>query len=154
MPRDARALGTRHPITLRRATSRDAEFVYRLSEVCMRGYAEQTWGYWDEDAARSSFRVATHRIVQSRERDIGCLAIEERDDALWLLRIYLLPRYRRHGIGSALVARAVKRALMRGKPLRLKVLRINPAVTLYRRAGFRIIARTKTRYVMEWLPPD
>jgi hypothetical protein len=34
------------------------------------------------------------------------------------------------------------------------VLRINPAVALYRRAGFRVIARSKARYVMEWRPSD
>jgi GNAT superfamily N-acetyltransferase len=95
-----------HPITLRRATSADAEFVYRLTEACMRGYVERTWGRWDEVAARASFKASTHRIACLGARNVGCLALEYRDDALWLLRLYVLPRYQRRGIGSDLLGRA------------------------------------------------
>jgi hypothetical protein len=34
-------------ITLRSATTDDATFALHVTEVCMRAYAEQTWGTWN-----------------------------------------------------------------------------------------------------------
>ena len=60
--------------------------------------------------------------------------------------------YQRRGIGSKLVERLLAEARSARLPLRLRVLRVNPAFRLYQRMGFRVVEATPERYFMEHLP--
>jgi ribosomal protein S18 acetylase RimI-like enzyme len=137
-------------VTLRPAVPDDAEFVLRVTEACMRAYAEQTWGAWNEALTRASFDPATHRIIQCDEQDIGCLALHEWDDHLDLDKLYILPAYQNRGIGTRLMDDIVAQAAAAGKPVRLSVLAVNPARRFYERAGFVVTQSTAERHYMEW----
>ena len=50
-------------ITLRDATIQDWAFVAALTETCMRGYCEQTWGEWRPDD-RDSFDAGMHQVIR------------------------------------------------------------------------------------------
>jgi ribosomal protein S18 acetylase RimI-like enzyme len=137
-------------VTLRPAASDDAEFVFRVTEACMRAYAEQTWGAWNEAITRASFTPATHRIIRCDDQDIGCLALHEREDHLDLDKLYILPAYQDRGIGTGLIRDITARAASAGKPVRLSVLAVNPARRFYERAGFTVTQSTAERHYMEW----
>jgi GNAT superfamily N-acetyltransferase len=137
-------------ITLRPADAADAEFVYRLTEACMRAYAVATWGRWNEDATRASFRPATHRIVQVDDRDIGCVALEQANDHLFVDSLYILPDWQNRGIGTGVMRDVVAAARAGGKSLRLNVLAANPARRFYERMGFVVTQSTPERHYMEW----
>jgi ribosomal protein S18 acetylase RimI-like enzyme len=137
-------------VTLRPAVSDDAEFVFRVTEACMRAYAEQTWGAWNEAITRASFTPATHRIIRCDDQDIGCLALYEMGDHLDLDKLYILPAYQNRGIGTALIRDIIARAAAAGKPVRLSVLAVNPARRFYERAGFVVMHSTGERHYMEW----
>ena len=66
--------------------------------------------------------------------------------------IYILPEYQNHGIGTYLIRQVIDNAHHEKKPVRLHVLKVNPAVGLYKRLGFRAISETDTHFVMEFLP--
>ena len=53
--------------------------------------------------------------------------------------IALLPRYCNRGIGTRLLRELQSEAAAAGKPLRIHVERVNPALRLYERLGFRQI---------------
>jgi hypothetical protein len=84
-------------LDLRPAVPADAEFVFRLTEACMRRYAEQTWGQWNEALTRDSFVPATHQIIQYGGEDIGCVELIESSDELRLAKLYIWPDYQNQG---------------------------------------------------------
>lgn len=61
-----------HNVSLRAATSEDAAFALRVTEACMRVYAEQAWGNWD---GRADFHLAFDEVIQLAGRDIGLIAL-------------------------------------------------------------------------------
>ena len=66
-------------LSLRSVTDDDYEYLYALNERTMRGYAEQTYGAWNEETARRIFaerwRPETIKIVQIDGQDGGMLEV-------------------------------------------------------------------------------
>jgi ribosomal protein S18 acetylase RimI-like enzyme len=136
-------------IVLRPATLDDADFVYRLTEACMRRYAERQWGKWDEGRTRRSFQPVTHQIIQFEGNDVGCLEVIESRTDFDLNKLYVLPRYQNRGIGSYVLQQIISRASATKRPLRLSVLVVNRAARrLYERLGFSVSRSTRERHYL------
>lgn len=138
---------------LRDATAADAELAFAITVAAMRGYAEATWGPWDDAAERRKhllqFTPHTHRIVLVDGEPAGLVAVEDEPDQHWLVKLYLLPRHRGRGLGSALLRQVIDRAASAGKAVRLRVLRVNTgARRLYARHGFVVVDETPERIFM------
>ena len=86
-------------------------------------------------------------------QDIGVLTVSDRQDALFVERLYILPAYQGRGIGTQLLRSIMARAFDRGLPVRLHVLKVNPARRLYERLGFTQVRETETSFVMEATTP-
>ena len=84
---------------------------------------------------------------------MGCIALIDEADALMLEKLYILPSHQRRGIGTLLLGRVIERAHASGKPIRLRVLRVNPARQLYERNGFKVDRSTDERYFMSYAAP-
>jgi ribosomal protein S18 acetylase RimI-like enzyme len=139
---------------LRAATADDTERVYAITRDAMRGFVEQTWGCWDEAEQRrrhgESFTPSKHRIVDIGGVAAGFIAVEILPVHVSLVKLYLLAAVRGQGIGSALLAQIMGEADARGRPMRLRVLRVNTrAQALYARYGFCVVEQTPQRLVME-----
>jgi GNAT superfamily N-acetyltransferase len=140
-------------ITLRPATSGDREFLYTVVRESMGEYIEQTFGAWDEKAQLARFDTSTppeaHEIVLLDGEPIGCLKVRHTPVAVHLDRVFLLPPFQRRGIGTRLIQEQIGVAAAKDLPLRLQLLRVNPARRLYERLGFRLTGQTGTHYLME-----
>jgi ribosomal protein S18 acetylase RimI-like enzyme len=138
--------------SLRPATESDLDPMMRIGHEGIRPYVEQLWG-WDqidqERRFRESFDLASISIVRVEDRDVGYLKLEHHDDHVFLAGIYLDRACRSSGIGSELIVDLLKSCRDLRKPLRLRVLRPNPAQRLYRRLGFRAVEETETHIDME-----
>src|SRR5689334_1376274 len=116
---------------LRPATAVDRDWLWQVKSRCMRNYIEQTWGLWDEDAQRASFtdrfELGEINIIVSGGRDVGFIAALNEPDVIQLFNIMIAPEYQNQGIGTAVLMhlQAVARAL--GVPIKLQVLKVNPA---------------------------
>jgi ribosomal protein S18 acetylase RimI-like enzyme len=143
---------TQHPLTLRPATQADGEALFQLLKATMQDYVARTWG-WDEAWQRAyfwdRFDPATERIVVLDGKDIGVLAVSEQHDRLFVERLYILPSYQGRGIGTQLLRGIMARAFDRELPVRLRVLKVNPARRLYERLGFAQVGETETSFIME-----
>ena len=141
-------------IKLRRGVATDLEFLRHLNREAMGPHVERTYGAWDEASQRKRFDASTdptsHDIIEFEDRPIGCQWVRSHPDALELVRIYLLPEAQGLGIGTYLVQRLCDRATAAGVPVRLRVLRANPAQRLYRRLGFSVVAETEFHVQMEY----
>jgi len=143
-------------IRLRQATSADAEFIYRLVEKTMRAYVEQIWGSFSEEYNRKNvdetIAAGVYSLIECEGRDIGALAVERGPTHIQLTQMYVLPAHQNRGIGTSLIRQLAREARETGRPLRLRVLSVNPARRLYEREGFKVTAVTAERVFMELNP--
>lgn len=134
-------------ISLRDATSDDAFFALHLTEVCMRTYAEQTWGTWNGQA---DLNLTFDQVIQLGSRDIGLIGVDRRLNCWFLDKLYLLPTCQRKGIGSHVLQCVIEEAKLAQAKLRLTVLQVNPARLFYERHGFILTHTIPPRHHMEW----
>ncbi|WP_309730013.1 GNAT family N-acetyltransferase [Chamaesiphon sp. OTE_75_metabat_556] len=136
-------------ISQRAATLDDLEWLEPFYESIMRPYYVELNWEWDKTKFRESFDPNVTKIIQADGIDIGMLKVEERDDCIYLGDIQLDRAYRRKGIGTQLIKTAIESAILASKPIRLRVLKGNPAKDLYLRLGFGEIQALDNCYLME-----
>jgi ribosomal protein S18 acetylase RimI-like enzyme len=137
------------PVSLRPCRVDDQDFLLRLyagtrqQEIAAFGWpeaqqqaflrmqftAQQRW-------YEQMYAEADHRIVEQDGAPIGRLMVHRQPAAVLLVDIALLPEHRGQGIGSALIRQLIERCDQEKLPLRLRVLKGNPALRLYERLGF------------------
>ena len=143
---------------LRPATGSDVELVCRITERTMRAYIEQTWGRFDERAIRENAAKAiaagSYAIIQREGADIGLLHVERDRGDIWLAHLFVLPEHQGQGIGTYFLHELKREAAGTRKPLRLRVLAVNPARRLYEREGFTTFTTTPGRIYMQWRPEN
>jgi ribosomal protein S18 acetylase RimI-like enzyme len=141
-------------IALAPASAADTDYLYHVAEATMRGYVEATWGEWHEDVARAAIvdDIAHGRmfIVSTDEALVGLMSVRDEPTHIHLDKLYIAPNFQRRGIGTHLLRDLIRRATADAKPLRLRVLAVNPAKRLYERLGFVVIDQTPERYFMEY----
>jgi len=139
-------------VSIRRAQSTDSEFAYEAL-LTMRPYVESTWGGWleAEGRARTAQDAKTGRsqVIQWVSVPVGLLCVDEFETHVQLDQLYIIPQYQRRGIGAHVLHLVLAEACISRLPLRLRVLRTNPARHFYERHGFRIVSETPERFFME-----
>jgi ribosomal protein S18 acetylase RimI-like enzyme len=140
-------------VTLRPATPSDAPLFYAVIDQTMRNLVVATWGAWDEErVSRESLEDSSSpnaQIILVKGQDAGVLAIVEEEAYLDVQQVYLLPAYQRQGVGSELMTLVAKRSSVLQKPVRLRVLRVNPARKFYEKLGFRVTEASTEFFQME-----
>lgn len=150
---------------LRPIRSDDRDFLYRV--YASTRYEELAPLGWD-DAMRDSFLTmqfnaqhtyyqeqfpnASFDIILKNEIPVGRLYIDRRSDELHIVDIALLSEYRNQGIGSLFLKQLLAEAGQGQLPVRIHVERFNPALRLYTRLGFRMIADQGVYFYLEWTP--
>jgi len=142
-----------HECARTRASESDRDFFLRLNRLSYQSLVEQQFGAWDEQAQLANFaekwKGQKFSKVFLEETLIGGIWVEEFEDYLQIFEIQLLPEFRNRGLGTTLIEEEIGRARLLGKRLRLRVLHLNPALSLYTRLGFRNIETTEHQYIME-----
>jgi ribosomal protein S18 acetylase RimI-like enzyme len=95
-------------------------------------------------------RYADASIVQRDDAPVGRLIVHRAPDEIRLVDVALLPAHRGQGLGAALVGALQAEARASGRPLRLHVAADNPALRLYRRLGFAVVAEEPPYLRLEW----
>ncbi len=138
-------------ITLRDATQEDFAFLYELHRSALKEYIDLTWGWdedWQADYFRRKFDTTGKRIIQHDGVDIGCLAVVDKADQIFLSYIALAPGFQGRGIGTQLIKTVLLQGRKQNVPVTLKVLGTNPAKELYERLGFTVMDISETHYWM------
>ena len=113
-------------ISQRDATLDDIDRLDLFYESMMRPYVELTH-QWDNTKFREHFDPKIIKVIQADGVDIGMLKVEERADCIYLGDIQIDRAYRGKGIGTQLIEAAIESAILANKPIRLRVLKGNPA---------------------------
>jgi ribosomal protein S18 acetylase RimI-like enzyme len=142
---------------LRPCRPEDFAFLWALKCATMRLYVEKTWGRWDEAEQEDYFprglAPEIARIIVVDGCDAGRLDVTRQDNQIYLSVIELRPELQGRGIGSAIVRDLQTEAKDAKLPLRLQVLKTNPAAQrLYERLGFQHTGATESHHLMACLP--
>ena len=128
------------PVTLRASRKTDASLFYDVTEQTMRVHVIAAGGTWEEEGRR---REAAEdcvnpgaSVIMVGKVDVGILCVERQSHEIRLHTLCLLPGYQARGIGGSLVSALQREAAPRRVPLRLDVLKVNPAMRFYERLGF------------------
>jgi ribosomal protein S18 acetylase RimI-like enzyme len=132
---------------LRTAQPEDQEFLFRLYASTRPEINALGWTAQQQEAFlrmqfnaqqrwyQSAYPVCEHNIILVNEAPAGRILLSSNQDSVTLVDIALLPEYRSHGVGSALIHSLIETAKA-GQSVGLQVLRTNPAQHLYQRLGF------------------
>lgn len=136
-------------------TAEDLEYLYSLCEITMRDYTEKVWGSWNEVEIRKHF---TSALAEGRYESIlkdgiriGAISVERHQGHLQLEQIYIEPSYQNQGFGENVVSRIIAKAEKEALPVKLRVLRPNPAKKFYERLGFAVYETTEERFSMKYV---
>jgi predicted N-acetyltransferase YhbS len=151
------------PISFVKATKEDAAYIDDLTRRAMIGYVSQTWSspeeiekYFVKNAYEPS--VPTWLLLNGSQT-VGRLSMKESrtssgTNIIILDNIHIEPAYQGKGIGSLAIDSLIfKQAREKKVPVCLMVLKNNPAESLYKRLGFRVIGGSDTRLYMGWSTP-
>jgi len=143
--------------TLHPARPADAAWLYSVRRATMRGYVEDMFGHWDDDAQRARFHVpaelANMQIIRVDGRSAGLLHVERGLEDIFLANIQIEPRFQNLGLGSAVIRSLLAEGRQQRRPVRLQVLKTNPAArALYDRLGFVQSGETPEHVLMIWRP--
>lgn len=136
-------------ISLRPYRPDDQDFLFRLyATTRLHEIAPLGWSAAEQEAFlrmqftaqqrwhELSYSGAEHQIIEQDSAPIGRLLVLRRPDAVRLVDISLLTEFRGKGIGGRLIRELIEECDRDKLPLRLQVLKNNPALRLYERLGF------------------
>ena len=128
------------------------EFAFLAKKEALGPHVAVKWG-WDDEYQRRvhSERWVTKsffRILTDGEA-AGTVAIDESPSHIQFGEFYLLPPFQRRGVGGKVLASVIETSAEKHLPVRLECLKWNPALSLYKRAGFIVTHESDTHYFME-----
>lgn len=139
--------------SLRDSTTEDETFIYELSHLTLRPHVEAIGRKWatarmHEKCAREAIDPAM-KIVRVESSDVGVYLLETQPTELWLHSMLLLPAFQRKGIGRTLLSGSLEKARALDIPLRLAVMRANPARAFYERHGLSVYDEATEYFLMQ-----
>jgi ribosomal protein S18 acetylase RimI-like enzyme len=139
-------------VHVREANVADFEFARSLYFQTMRPMIESLFG-WDqrrqEESFGSWFDLHEAGIIVADGCDVGWMQSRTNDREIFLGSLYILPEMQRLGIGTEILRRLIARGRDSSKSVTLAVMKINPAVRLYERLGFRVTHEDQYKWHME-----
>lgn len=138
-------------LNLRPAAESDRAFARELHHACYRPWVEPIFG-WDLERQdrffAESWAPQERSMVELRGKAIGSFSVSDRGSYILIADIEVHPDHQGRGVGTALLRRMLADADARCLPVRLQVLKGNPARRLYSRLGFVDVAQTDTHHIM------
>ncbi len=93
---------------------------------------------------------ASFSVIECDEIAVGRLYVDRWTREIRIVDIAILPEHRGRGIGTRLLGNLQEEARFNGKLLSIHVERLNPALRLYERLGFRILEDKGVYLLMGW----
>jgi ribosomal protein S18 acetylase RimI-like enzyme len=103
---------------------------------------------------RENYTTAEFLVILDGDVPVGRLYVDRWPDEIRLMDIALLPEHRGKGLGTRLLRDLQDEARASGLALRIHVERMNPALGLYRRLGFKPVEDRGVYHLMEWRVPQ
>lgn len=150
-------------IRLRPVTDTDREFLLHLYQISRE--AELSITPWNESqkqafveqqldaqtyAYQTKYPDAAHDIILFRDKAAGRIYVERGLGQIAILDITVMPKYRKQGIGTALVRNLTDEARRSNKSVRIYLEHSNPSEKLFTKLGFRVVPDDGIDLRFEW----
>jgi len=135
-------------IQLRQAILKDLEWLTPFYEDLMKPYYNSLNLVWDSEKFVKAFDPVASSIILLDSLEIGYLKVEHSQEQIYLGDIQLKPEFQNRGIGTRLIRDVISQAASEKLPLRLRVLKGNPAINLYRKLGFIVVEENETSHIL------
>lgn len=130
-------------------TRRDELLTWGWDEAAQHAFLSMQWKAQKHSYA-TQYPEAAHRIIRYDGERAGRMLVNNSGQELLLVDLSLLPEFQNLGIGTAILRELQAEAAREDKPLRLSVLKTNPARQLYERLGFHLTGEGGMHFLMEW----
>jgi ribosomal protein S18 acetylase RimI-like enzyme len=141
-------------ITFRQASAQDFEFCEHLYFEGMRQIIEQL--NLDRNRHVTSFQqqwsLPEVSILVVDGADVGWMQSSVQGDELFLKQLFVDGPCQNRGIGTQVLRQLIADAERTRHSVRLDVVKINPALRLYKRLGFRIVGEDERKFFMKYDP--
>jgi ribosomal protein S18 acetylase RimI-like enzyme len=97
---------------------------------------------------RQSWELPQVRIIAFDCADVGWLQSATQGDSLFLGQLFVDESFQRRGIGTEVMNLIIAEATCRRQAVTLAVVKMNPALRLYERLGFRITHQDDRKFYM------
>ncbi len=137
--------------TLKKTEEWDKAFLLDLRKITMLSYLEKAniiLAEEDHIARVNSFFDSSYVIKGLEGENIWLLKYVESIKSLELVQLQVLPKYQNKGIGTNILKDLITQSKKLNKQLTLKVLKNNPAISLYKRVWFTITWEDEIEYHM------
>ena len=138
-------------VRLRACQPSDVDFARQLYFETMRWAIERLFG-WDQAHQEASFagwfKLEEASIIMADGVDVGWIQQRPDVNAIFLVSIYVVPGMQGKGVGTRVIQTLLDLAGAQSQAVTLAVMRINPALALYERLGFRITHEDEYKFYM------
>ena len=138
-------------IAFRPASTQDFEYCKRLYFTGMTEIIEELHLNMAAQAVgfREQWALTQVRIITFDGSDVGWLQSTMQDDALFVAQLFVDGPFQRQGIGTEVMHRLIGEAARLNQAVCLAVVKINPALRLYERLGFKITHEDDRKFYMK-----
>jgi len=132
-----------------RATGDDREYLFRLRKNTMTEHLEKSGQYLTEEEHWRRLNEDYHysHLIILNARKVGTLKFQVTPDFIDVMQLQIEPKRQGQGIGSRVIEQVLNHAGSR--PVKLTVLKDNPALKLYKKYGFKVIGEDDYEYFMQ-----
>jgi ribosomal protein S18 acetylase RimI-like enzyme len=138
-------------ISFRSAVAQDYEYCKRLYFAGMQEIIERL--NLDRGAQASSFEQQWNceqvRIITVNGMDVGWVQTAAENGEHFIAQLFIDGPFQRRGIGTEVMSRLIAEAEQTGQAVRLNVVKINPALRLYERLGFRVTHEDDRKFYLK-----
>jgi N-acetylglutamate synthase-like GNAT family acetyltransferase len=140
-------------ITYQKATEEDIEFLLWLRKQTMTEYLLHAGKEVNEENLldRINHHFDNAKIILLEDQKIGLLKLAKNENKIEILQIQIEPNHQNKGIGKKIIQSIIQKATTKNIPVKLSVLKVNKAQTLYKNLGFEIYDENEYSYFMKTL---
>ena len=140
-------------LKLKKGAAADQDWLYLLFRSTMQQHIANAWG-WDERFQKESFNTslpaANFQILTEFDTKVGGFHLSDKSDHIALDMILVEPLFQRKGYGFFMMESIKKQASASKKPIKLSVLKTNPAIEFHKACGYVIIDSDSQSIKMQW----
>lgn len=135
---------------LREALATDEGFVLRLEELALRRPIERAGGWFVPRPGMGEEFPENCRIILCDGQDVGCLTLTSEDDCVQIDQFYILPDYRRRGLGRRILTHLLFEAGLSGQRVKINISPGCEALRFFTEQGFAVVSQSSKAATLEW----
>lgn len=139
-------------LKIRDGRKKDKAWLFDLYYSTMKSFIEQTWGWNDEfqqHGFETNLRPEYFQVVTDEGIDVGAFLVVNKEDHLWLEMLLVEKNNQNDGIGTWVMECIIKESAERNLPIKLSVIKLNPAKFFYLGLGFSVYEEDDAFYRLE-----